>query len=82
MPRVPSEEKLAEMRKAMEEMADARLARFETNATKLAETLGAFRAALQKSGFSAEESMQIVLKVLEQPNRRGMFLGAQGDHFR
>jgi hypothetical protein len=79
MPKVPSEERFAEMRKMMDEMETARLEMFGANATKYAEALGAFRAALQKSGFSAEESMQIVLKVLEQPGRGRMFLGGHGD---
>jgi hypothetical protein len=78
MPRkVPSDEKLAEFGKVMSEMATARLDIFRVNAAKYAEVLGAFRAALKKSGFSDEESMQIVLKIVEQP-RRPMFLGGHG----
>ena len=81
MPRkVPSKDKLEEFRKTMDEMEAARLERFGANAPKYAEVLGAFRAALQKSGFSADESMQIVLKVLEQPGRRPMFWGRRGGH--
>jgi len=83
MPRnAPSKAKLEEFRKMMDEMEAARLARFGANAPKYAEVLGTFRAALQKSGFSAEESMQIVLKVLEQPSRRRMFWGGRGGHWR
>lgn len=51
----------------MTEMVAARIDMFKTNSAKYAEALGAFRTALQKSGFSAEESMQIVLKVAEWP---------------
>jgi hypothetical protein len=71
---ISSKERIAEFRKVMSEMATARLDIFSTNATKYAEALGAFRAALEKSGFSDEESMQIVLKVVEQPGRP-MFRG-------
>lgn len=60
----------------------ARLEMFGANAPKYAEVLGTFRAALVKSGFSEEESMQIVLKVLEQPARRPMLMGAFGGHWR
>jgi hypothetical protein len=82
MPRkVPSDEKLVEFGKAMSEMATARLDIFSANATKYAEVLGAFRAALKKSGFSDDESMQIVLKVVEQP-RRPMFWGGHGGPWR
>jgi hypothetical protein len=74
MPRkVPSREELAEFRKAMEEAAMARLDFFRANAAKYAEVLGTFRVALEKSGFSEEESMEIVLRVVEQPGRRPMF---------
>ena len=58
-------------------MATARLDIFSANAPKYAEALGALRAALKKSGFSDDESMQIVLKVVEQP-RRPMFWGGHG----
>lgn len=83
MPRAtPSKDKYAEFRKMMDEAESARLERFAANAPKYAEALGTFRAALQKSGFSAEESMQVVLKVLEQPPRRRMFWGGHGGHWR
>ena len=79
--KVPSEEERAEFRKRMNEMIAARMEMFAANAGRYAEVLGAFRAALQKSGFSAEESMQIVLKVAEQPGRRPMFAGGYGGHW-
>jgi hypothetical protein len=76
MPRkIPSEEERAQFRKTMNEMITARLDMFAANASRYAEVLGAFREALQKSGFSPEESMQIILKVAEQPGRRPMFMG-------
>ena len=82
MPReLPSDEKLAEFGKAMGEMATARLDIFSANATKYAEILGAFRAALKKSGFSDDESMQVVLKVVEQPWRPS-FWGGHGGPWR
>jgi len=82
MPRKePSDEKLAEFGKVISEMATARLDIFRANAEKYAEALGAFRAALKKSGFSDDESMQIVLKVVEQP-RRPMFWGGHGGPWR
>ncbi|HXY56747.1 MAG TPA: hypothetical protein VEH01_03945 [Nitrososphaerales archaeon] len=61
----------------MREMATARLELFRANATKYAAALGAFRASLKESGFSDDESMQIVLKVVEQPGRP-MFWGGHG----
>ena len=61
----------------MSEMEAARLDNFRANAPKYAEALGAFRAALKKSGFSDDESMQLVLKSMEQP-RRPMFWGGHG----
>lgn len=83
MPRkAPSAEKLAELKRMMNEMETARLETFDANAAKYAEVLGAFRAALQKSGFSAEESMQVVIKVLEQPSRRHVFHGGRGGNWR
>jgi hypothetical protein len=83
MPREPlHEEKLADLRKVMNEMTTARLDLFAANAPKYAEALGAFRAALEKSGFSKEESMQIVLKAMEQPGRRPMFFRGHGGHWR
>ena len=86
MPRkIPSSEDIAgfrkNMREGMREMATARLEIFSTNAPKYAEALGAFRAALEKSGFSQEESMQIVLKIVEQPGRP-MFRGGHGGPWR
>jgi len=82
MPRkAPSDEKLAEFGKVVSEMATARLDIFRANAEKYAEALGAFRAALKKSGFSDDESMQIVLKAVEQP-RRPMFWGGHGGPWR
>jgi len=75
--KVPSDEELAEFGKVMSEMATARLDLFRANASRYAEALGTFRAALKKSGFSDDESMQIVLKVVEQP-RRPMFWGGHG----
>ncbi|HYB76094.1 MAG TPA: hypothetical protein VEC08_03950 [Nitrososphaerales archaeon] len=79
--KTPSDERPAEFGKFMSEMATARLDVFRTNATKYAEVLGAFRAALKNSGFSDDESMQIVLKVIEQP-RRPMFRGVHGGPWR
>jgi len=82
MPRkVPSKEELGQFKSIMEEMAAARLAMFSANATKYAEALGAFRAALEKSGFSDAESMQIVLEALEQSGRP-MLGGGRGGHWR
>ena len=79
--KAPSEEEFAEFRKVMGEMERTRLEIFGTNAAKYAEVLGTFRAALKESGFSDDESMQIVLKVVEQP-RRPMFWGGHGDPWR
>lgn len=79
MPRkTPSKEEIAEFMKTMNEFSSTRLEMFAANAGKYAEALGAFRGALQKSGFSAEESMQIILKVVEQPSRRPMYPGWHG----
>jgi hypothetical protein len=75
--KVPPDEKPLEFGKIMSEMATARLDLFRANAPKYAEALGVFRAALKKSGFSDDESMQIVLKSMEQP-RRPMFWGGHG----
>jgi hypothetical protein len=69
----PTNEERAEFMKRMTEMNAARLDMFAASADKYAEVLGAFRKALEKSGFSAEESMQIVLKYAEQTGRRPMF---------
>ena len=80
---MPTEEERAEFRKRMEQMMEARIDMLARVSGKYAEALGGFRAALQKSGFSAEESMQIILKIAEQPGRRPMF-GAwrAGEHWR
>ncbi len=72
---IPSKEKLAEFKKMTGEMTTARLDIFSANVTRYAEVLGAYRTALQKSGFSAEESMQIILRAAEQPSRGPMFGG-------
>jgi len=77
----PSEEERAQFKKRMNEMIAARVEMFAANAGRYAEALGAFRQALQKSGFSADESMQIVLKVAEQPGRRPMLAGGFGGHW-
>lgn len=61
-------------------MIGARLDMFAANAPKLAQTLGTLRSELQKAGFSAEESMQIVLKAVEQPMGRPMFAGRRHWH--
>ncbi len=66
----PSEEDRARFRKMMNEMIAARMEMFAANAPKYAEALGTFRKALQNSGFSADESMQIILKVAELPGPR------------
>ncbi len=63
----------------MNEMTAARLDMFVANAPKYAEALGTFRAALQKSGFSPEESMQIILKVADLPGARP-FWGRRHGH--
>ena len=65
----------------MTEMVSARIEMFRASSAKYAEALGEFRAALEKSGFSAEESMQIVLKVAEQPGRRPFFHGGHFGHW-
>ncbi|HUI01458.1 MAG TPA: hypothetical protein VLX56_07495 [Nitrososphaerales archaeon] len=78
---MPTDQERAEFRKRVEEMMEARIDMFAEMSGKYAEALGAFRAALQKSGFSADESMQIVLKVAEGPGRRPMFAGGQGGHW-
>jgi hypothetical protein len=75
----PSDEDRAQFRKFINEMISARLEMFEENAPKFAEALGTFRAALQKNGFSPEESMQIILKVAELPGMGGRpFFGGGG----
>ena len=65
----------------MNDMLKARLEMFADNAARYAEVLGAFRAALEKSGFDKEEAMQIVLKVAEQPSGRPMFPGGRFGHW-
>jgi hypothetical protein len=77
----PSEEDRARFRKMMNEMIAARLEMFSANAPKYAEALGTFRTALQKSGFSPEESMQIILKVAELPGSRPFFGRRHGGHW-
>ena len=73
MPRkLPTDSERAEFRRLMAEMANARIDMFGATAPKYAKVLGDFRAALLKSGFSDEESMQVVLKILELPGRRPM----------
>lgn len=80
--KVPTDEDRAEFRKRMEQMIEARIDMFSEVSGKYAEALGAFRASLQKSGFSADESMQIILKVAEMPGRRPMFGGwRMGEHW-
>ncbi len=76
--RVPSKDQIAEFRKTMNEMTTARLEMFGANAAKYAEVLGTFRDALEKSGFSREEAMQILLKAAELPGRRPIFAGQRG----
>ena len=83
MPRaMPSDEELAGIKRTMKEMSMARIDIFSTNAADYAKALGAFRAALVESGFSREEAMQVVLKVLEQSTRRPRFIGGRGDRER
>lgn len=77
----PSEEDRAQFRKMMNEMIAARLEMFAANAPRYAEALGMFRTALQKSGFSPEESMQIILKVAELPGMRTPFGRRHGSHW-
>lgn len=80
--KIPSKEELAEFREAMNEMATVSLDILSANATKYAEALGTFRSALEKAGFSAEESMQIILKITEPQGRRPIFAGGRGSHRR
>ena len=73
-PPIDEDEQRDEFRKRMTEMNTARLEMFAANADKTAEVLGEFRKALERSGFSRDESMQIVLKYAEQTmGRRPMF---------
>ena len=82
MPRkVPPKEKLEEFKEFMSGMMAMRLDVLGANATKYAEVLGAFRAALEKAGFSSEEAMQIVLKVADQQGRRPMHRGQHDGHW-
>ncbi len=76
--KIPSEGELAEFRKFVSGMMAMQLDVLSANATKYAETLGTVRAALVKSGFSSEESMQIVLKLAEQRGRGPMHGGEHG----
>lgn len=77
--KAPTDEERTQFRKMMAEMASARIDMFKSNAPKYADALGTFRASLEKSGFSAEEAMQIVLKVVELPRGRPFF---PGGHFK
>jgi len=82
MPRkVPPKAKLEEFKEFMNGMMAMRLDVLGANATKYAEVLGAFRAALEKAGFSSEEAMQIVLKVADQQGRRPMHRGQHDGHW-
>ena len=76
--KTPTDEEKAQFRAMVREMAKARIALFSETAPEFARALGTFRAELQKSGFSAEESMQIILKVAEQPRMRGFWGGRRG----
>jgi hypothetical protein len=71
--KLQAEERIAKIRRFMSEMQTARIELFASNAPKYAEALGAFRSALRKSGFSDEESTQIVLKAMERRGRRPMW---------
>ncbi len=73
--KMPTEEEKARFRNMMNEMIKARIEMFATAAPDYARALGTFRAELQKSGFSPEESMQIVLKVADQQGPRGFWGG-------
>ena len=76
MPRkMPTDEERAQFRKAFAEMVSARIDMFKANSSKYADALATFRTTLEKSGFSKEESMQIILKVLEQQRGRPFFHG-------
>ena len=76
--RPPTAEERAEFRKLLNERIASRLDMFETNAPKYAKALGTFREALKKSGFSDDESMQIILRVAELPGGRPGFGGLHG----
>ncbi len=75
--KTPTDEERAQFRKMMADMASARIDMFKSNAPKYADALGTFRASLEKSGFSEEEAMQIVLKVVEFPRGRPFFRGGR-----
>jgi hypothetical protein len=75
----PTEEERAQFRKMMTEMFGARIETFAKNSARYAEVLGGFRASLIQSGFSAEESMQIVLRVAEQQGGRVFGRGPGGE---
>jgi len=68
-----SKQDIEGLKEKMKEMTKFRLEMFQQNAAKYAQGLGAFRAALKKSGFSEEESMQIILKLAERPPVRPFF---------
>jgi hypothetical protein len=69
----PTAEERAQFRRMMTEMVGARIEMFAANSARFAEALGAFRASLIQSGFSAEESLQIILRVAEMPGGGPMF---------
>lgn len=71
--KLPTDEEKAQFRAMMNEMFKARIEMFMTMAPDYAHALGTFRAELLKSGFSPEESMQIVLKVADQQGPRGFW---------
>lgn len=70
---MPTDEEKAQFRAMMNDMIKARIEMFATIAPDYARALGLFRAELRKSGFSPEESMQIVLKAAEQQGPRGFW---------
>lgn len=78
--KMPTEEERAQFRAMLDRMISARIEMFATHAPEFARALGTFRAELQKSGFSAEESMQVVLKVADQ-QRWGGFRGGRRGHW-
>jgi hypothetical protein len=80
--KLPTKKELADLREFMNEMTTARLEMFRANAARYAEVLGEFRTALEKSGFSSEEAMEIILKVAGQPGPRPMLGGGHGPRWR
>ena len=78
---IPSQEKVAEFKKFMNDMMVMQLDVLSANATKYAETMATVRTALVKSGFSSEEAMQIILKLAE-PRGRGPMRGGERGHWR